>query len=136
MRPLIHLSLSLLIGLSASTSISIHAQSTTPSQFHARSQRQLKEQTAVAHSPKQYRALAIYFREQEATFRAQATGEKTEWERRKQINVSIFAKSPAPADSARNLYDYYNYKADQMANRAIEYEKRAASVRSVGGGSA
>lgn len=87
------------------------------------SRKQLNKQTNEAHTPEQYRALATYFRQRESSYSAKAAGEKTEWERRKQTQVSVAVKYPTPADSARNLYDYYSYEAAEMAKKAAAYEK-------------
>lgn len=112
------LSLGLVLGLPAVS----HAQPTAPVATHALSSHELKKEIARAHTSEQYNALALYFRQQERVFRGKAEDEKTEWERRKQVTVSLGVKYPTPADSARNLYEYYVYEANQMARRATEYE--------------
>lgn len=91
------------------------------------SQKQLKKEIGEAHTHEQYRMLAAYFHSRENFYHAQATEEKIEWERRKQVQASVVMKYPTPADSARNLYDYYNYKAAEMAKKAAKYENSPAS---------
>jgi len=78
-----------------------------------------------AHTPAQYQVLAVYFRSQERIFRSRAAAEKVEWERRQAVVTGPQFKFPTPADSARNLYEYYTDKADEMARRAADYEQRA-----------
>lgn len=120
------LSLGLILGLS----IALHAQSVTPVAGHALSQHELKREIITAHTSEQYNALALYFRQREQLFREKAGGEKADWESRKQVTVSLGVKYPTPTDSARNLYKYDTYEADQMARRAAEYESRAARLQS------
>jgi hypothetical protein len=112
------LSLGLALGLTAV----LQAQPIAPVAGHALSRHELKKEIAAAHTPDQYNALALYFHQREQVFRDKAVDEKTEWERRKQVTVSVEVKYPAPADSARNLCGYYTYEADRMAQRAAEYE--------------
>ena len=112
------LSLAILVGSSAA----LQSQTTA----RTLSQNELKKQLADAHTSEQYRGLATYFSQQADSFRSKAREEKTEWDRRKSTTVSIAAKYPTPADSARNLYDYYTYKADEMAARSRHFESMAA----------
>ena len=82
-------------------------------------QAQVKELVLNAHGPDQYKALAGYYGQEQAKYARLAAEEKTEWERRSnQPIVSILAKYPRPVDSARNLYEYYTYKASE--NKALE----------------
>jgi hypothetical protein len=77
------------------------------------------------HTTDQYQQLASYFRSQQAIYNSKAAAEKAEWDRRKAITASPALKYPSPADSARNLYDYYASKANQMASLAQSYEQHA-----------
>ncbi|HLY41806.1 MAG TPA: hypothetical protein VKR52_11360 [Terracidiphilus sp.] len=81
-----------------------------------------------AHSADQYRALAGYYRAQQANFRQQAKAELQEWDRRSQNVTSISAKYPRPVDSSRNRYEYFAYKAKEMEQRALHYENLAANA--------
>lgn len=78
-----------------------------------------------AHTPEQYQQLATYFRSQQSIYGDRAAAEKIEWDRRKAITASPALKYPSPADSARNLYDYYTSKENQMASLAQSYEQRS-----------
>lgn len=75
-----------------------------------------------AHTPEQYRALAVYFEHRKASYQEQAAQMKTEWERRSQNVVGPAAKYPRPVDSAKNLYEYYAYEADQAGVLEAKYE--------------
>jgi hypothetical protein len=79
-----------------------------------------------AHAPEQYRALASYFGKQHKDYLQQATEEKKEWERRSRNVTGILAKYPRPVDSARNLYEYYMYKATEAQTLESKYERLAA----------
>lgn len=115
--------LAIVLACAASIPVAAFAQSTcgnTPRCSHA----ELKQLIRDAHTPEQYQALAAWFRSQEKLFADKATAEKAEWERRQAITTGPIIKS-ASADSARNLYQYYAYKADEMATRALSYERRS-----------
>jgi hypothetical protein len=72
-----------------------------------------------AHAPEQYKALAGYYGQEQNRYAQLAAQEKIEWDRRSnQPIVSTLAKYPRPVDSARNLYEYYIYKASE--NKALE----------------
>ena len=78
-----------------------------------------------AHTPAQYQAIATYFDSQGTNFRSKAAAAQAEWERRQAAGAGPGRKFPASADSARNLYEYYTAKAEEMARRAADYEQRA-----------
>jgi hypothetical protein len=81
-----------------------------------------------AHESAQYKQLADYFRQQEASYRSQAAEEKTEWDRRAQASLGTESlKRPNPADSAHRLYDSYSYEADHSGSLAQHYEELAAA---------
>jgi hypothetical protein len=87
---------------------------------------QLKQMAKDAHTPEQYSALAQSYGQLEKSYLAQAAEEKQEWERRSQNTMSIAAKYPRPVDSARNLYQYYAYKASEAGALATKYSQLAA----------
>ena len=111
------------LACAASIPAAASAQSTCPNAPRC-SHAELKQFIRDAHTPEQYRALAAYFRSQQNIFANEATIEKQEWERRQAITTGPTIKM-ASADSARNLYQYYAYKADEMAARALTYERRS-----------
>jgi hypothetical protein len=63
---------------------------------------------------------------QKVDYLRQAAEEKKEWERRSQNVTSAAAKYPRPADSSRNLYEYYMYKASKAETLEAKYSQLAA----------
>jgi hypothetical protein len=92
------------------------------------SKAELAQLRKEAHTPEQYRALAAYFEHRKRSFHEQANQEKKEWERRSQNVVGPAAKYPRPVDSARNLYEYYDYEADQAGVLQVQYQRLAESA--------
>jgi len=88
---------------------------------------QLKQMAKDAHTPEQYTALAQSYSQLQKSYLEKATEEKQEWDRRSQNIMSIAAKYPRPVDSARNLYEYYAYKASEAGALASKYSQLAAS---------
>jgi hypothetical protein len=82
---------------------------------------QLKQLTAEARTPDQYSTLARYFGAQHDSYMKQAVEEKQEWDRRSRNVSGILAKYPRPVDSARNLYEYYMYKATEAGALQAKY---------------
>ena len=97
-----------------------------PSQPAHMSRQELHSLMQTAHESAQYKQLADYFRQREASYRAQAAEEKTEWDRRAQASLGgESTKRPNPADSAHRLYDSYSYEADHSGSLAQHYEQLA-----------
>jgi hypothetical protein len=90
-------------------------------------QAQLRQMVRDAHTPEQYKALAGYYAGRHTYYLQQAAEEKQEWVRRSQ-NIMVVAanKYPRPVDSARNLYEYYMYKASEAGDLAAKYRQMAA----------
>lgn len=88
-------------------------------------QAQMRELTLNAHAPAQFSILANYYGEQKADYLRQAAEEKKEWERRSQNITGIQAKYPRPVDSARNLYEYYSFKASEAGSLEAKYHQLA-----------
>jgi hypothetical protein len=86
---------------------------------------QLKQLALNAHAPAQYTVLASYYGEQKANYLQQAAEAKIEWERLNQNIISVAAKYPRPVDSARNLYEYYMYKASKAESLEAKYSRLA-----------
>ena len=90
-------------------------------------QEQVKQLALTAHAPEQFKALAGYYGQEQNRFARLAAEEKTEWDRRSiQPIVSTQAKYPRPVDSARNLYEYYMYKASENGALESKYSHLAA----------
>ncbi|MGD0830596.1 MAG: hypothetical protein ABR907_06620 [Terracidiphilus sp.] len=89
-------------------------------------QAQVKELALNAHAPAQYTALASYYGERQNDYLQKAAEEKQEWIRRSQNIVGVAAKYPRPVDSARNLYEFYMYKASEAGSLEAKYSRMAA----------
>jgi hypothetical protein len=111
------------VAFTALISVPAFAQSSTsdPSSLN---HSQLKQLIREAHTPEQYQTLATYFRAQEKLYNDKAAVEKQEWDRRAAITTGPEMKPPTGADSARNLYQYYVEKSQEMATLASNYEQR------------
>ena len=86
---------------------------------------QVKELKRNAHAPAEYAVLAGYYGAQKADYLRQAAEEKKEWERRSKNVAVAFGKYPRPVDSARNLYEYYIYKASEAGTLETKYHQLA-----------
>lgn len=82
---------------------------------------QLRQMARDAHTTEQYATLARFYDQLAKSYLARADEERQEWQRRSQNVVSIAAKYPRPVDSARNLYEYYAYKATEAGGLAAKY---------------
>lgn len=81
---------------------------------------------STAHTLDQYKALADYYATQRDSFALRASEEKKEMELRSRNITGIQAKYPRPVDSARNLYDYYMYKASAAGALEARYSQLAS----------
>ncbi|MGA2834026.1 MAG: hypothetical protein ABSE55_13230 [Terracidiphilus sp.] len=90
-------------------------------------QAQLRQLARNAHAPAQYAALASYYGERQNNYLRKAAEEKQEWARMNQNITSVAAKYPRPVDSARNLYEYYIYKASEAEALVAKYSRLAAA---------
>jgi hypothetical protein len=107
-----------LLGIAQSTTqIANLSSPMTPQQVHSL--------IKSAHSTEEYRQLSGYFHQQEAVYRAKATDEKTERDRRAQVNAGLYQKYPRPVDSAQSLYESYISTADNAALQARHYDQLA-----------
>src|ERR1035441_7983519 len=86
---------------------------------------QVKELKRNAQAPAQYGVLASYYGAQKADYLRLAAEEKKEWERRSKNASGAFGKYPRPVDSARNLYEYYLYKASKTETLQAKYSQLA-----------
>ncbi len=83
--------------------------------------------TKSAHSVAEYQQLATYFHQQESHYRAEAVAEKTELDRRAQVNAALYQKYPRPVDSAKYFYQSYVNQADAAALQAQHFDQLAAT---------
>jgi len=87
---------------------------------------QVKELKRNAQAPAQYAVLASYYGARKVDYLRQAAEEKKEWERRSKNVSGAFSKYPRPVDSARNLYEYYLYKASENGVLEAKYSRLTA----------
>jgi hypothetical protein len=120
-----HVSVTLACLLALTTSVDLRSQTSPSVPITAMTRSDIKQLARTAHTPEHCRVLAIYHRHQETLFRTKAADEKAEWERRKQMTGGVWSKYPTPSDSARNLYEYYVYKAHDMSAKAGDYERKS-----------
>ena len=101
------------------------AQSPSPSvaNDHVYTRAQLRQLLRDAHTPEQYNVLAAYYTSRQNNYLQQAAEEKQEWIRRSQNVYGPNAKYPRPVDSARNLYEYYDYEASEAGRQAEKYRR-------------
>ena len=88
-------------------------------------QAQVKQLARNAHAPEQYAALARYYGGQRENYLRQAAEAKKKWGQLSQNVTSVAAKYPRPVDSARNLYEYYMFKASKAETLEAKYSQMA-----------
>jgi len=88
---------------------------------------QAKQLERGAHAPEQYRALASYYADRQKNYLQKADDAKREWQQLGQDNVSMAAKYPSPAESARNRYDYYMSKASKAGELEARYDRLSST---------
>jgi hypothetical protein len=118
-----------LIGFAISLLIAgaVSAQGTPVPDDHAviLSSSQVKQLAQTAHTPAEFTQLAAYYDVQQKQYSQKAAEEKLEWERRSQNTSGINQKYPRPVDSARNLFEYYTFKASEAEALLTKYTQLA-----------
>lgn len=102
------------------------APSSSPEKGATYNEAQLKQMARTAHAPEQYKALAAHYGDLKMGYLRQAVEAKKDWGRLSQNVTPASAKYPTPAESARNRYGYYMYKANQVATLEARYSDLAA----------
>ena len=88
----------------------------------------VKKMIQEAHTAQQYQTLAAYYRSRQQAFAEQAH-EEIVWFARRSMNVSLpLGKYPTAVDSSRNRYEYFNYEAQKMSQKAAHYESLSVSA--------
>ena len=90
-------------------------------------QTQMKQLARSAHAPEQYITHASYYGKQQESYLQQAAEAKKDWEQKSRNVTGSMAKYPRPADSARNLYEYYMAKASKAKTLEARYSQLATS---------
>lgn len=89
---------------------------------------QIKTMVRDAHTAEQYTVLANYYWTQELLYKRRAVEQMHLWRERAEMVTPLGEKWPRPVDSARNLHDYYEYRAAQSAALFSKYDQIADLV--------
>jgi hypothetical protein len=116
----------LLVGVA---SASLRAEEKVAADRPAYTNVQIKKMAREAHTPEQYNILANYYSAQQRVYAAKAVEMMHLWRQRNEMYYRV-EKWPRPVDSARNLHDYYEYKADEAARLQSLYARRAGELGS------
>jgi len=99
----------------------VYAQSAVPHY----SSSQIRRMVRTARTAQQYGTLADYYEVQRRMYVRKAAEEMHLWADRSEMMTPLSEKWPRPVDSARNLYEYYLYKAARSAALCARYNKLA-----------
>jgi hypothetical protein len=86
---------------------------------------QIMKMAREAHTAEQYTVLADYYAVRQRIFKRKAAQEMHLWALRSEMNNPLRGKWPRPVDSARNLYEYYEYQIAQSAGSFAKYDRLA-----------
>lgn len=86
---------------------------------------QIKKLAHEAHTVQQYTILADYYAAQQRMYKSKSVEQMHLWRERAEMPTPLNEKWPRPVDSARNLHDYYEYKAAQAAVQFAKYDRLA-----------
>jgi hypothetical protein len=86
---------------------------------------QIRRMVHEAHTVEQYTVLADYYATRQRMYKRKAAEEMHLWAERNAMINSVYEKWPRPVDSARNLYDYYEYKVAESAKLEAKYSRLA-----------
>ncbi len=89
---------------------------------------QIRRMAREAHTVEQYAQLADYYQTQHRHYQKKAVEMMGEWARRNEVIAPLYEKYPRPVDSARNLYEYYQYKAAETSAKVAFYNRLADQV--------
>ena len=86
---------------------------------------QIKKMAREAHTVEQYTVLAGYYAVRQRIYKRKAAQEMHLWALRSEMTNPLREKWPRPVDSARNLYEYYEYQIAQSAALFGKYDRLA-----------
>jgi hypothetical protein len=116
-----------ILPLAIAVAVNAQGTATFPETGVHYTQAQLKQLALNAHTHAQYTVLANYYGERQNDYLQKAAEEKQEWVRMSQNIMGVAAKYPRPVDSARNLYNYYMYKASEAGLLEAKFSRLAAT---------
>jgi len=114
-----------ILSLVVASAGGVTALASAPAMDMHEMQSEIKHLQHAAHSPEQFFTLAGLYKQEQDDYVRKAAEEKQEWQRRSQFTGSIEEKYPRPVDEARNLYEYYTYKAKQAGELSAKYTQMA-----------
>jgi hypothetical protein len=86
---------------------------------------QIRRMAREAHTVEQYTVLADYYATRQRMYKRKAAEEMHLWAERNAVINSVYEKWPRPVDSAKALYDYYEYKVGESAKLEAKYSRLA-----------
>ncbi len=86
---------------------------------------EIRKLAREAHTQEQFTVLADYYATRQRMYQRQAAAEMHLWAERNQMVNPIAEKWPRPVDSARNLYEYYQYEATHCAALVAKFSHLA-----------
>ena len=89
---------------------------------------QINRMAREAHTVEQYTTLADYYAVRQRTYKRKAAEEMNLWALRSEMANPLREKWPRPVDSARNLYEYFEYQIAQSAVLFAKYDRLADSA--------
>jgi len=89
---------------------------------------QIRRMAREAHTVEQYTQLIDYYQSQHRLYQRKAAEMMGEWARRNEVIAPLYEKYPRPVDSARNLYEYYQYEATQASAKVALYNRLADQI--------
>lgn len=107
------------------TAPGLYASEAASSNQEACPDAQMRKLAHEAHTAEQYGVLADCFAARQRMFKRKAAEEMDLWAERNAMINPLYEKWPRPVDSARNMHDYYEYKADEAARLQARFNKLA-----------
>ena len=86
---------------------------------------QIKNLAREAQTVEQYTVVANYYAARQRMYKRKAAEEMHLWAQRSEMTDPLREKWPRPVDSARNLYEYYEYQIAQSAALFAKYDRLA-----------
>ena len=86
---------------------------------------QINKIAREAHTVAQYTVLADYYSVTQRIYKRKAAEEMHLWALRSEMTNPLREKWPRPVDSARNLFEYYEYRMAQSAALFAKYDRLA-----------
>lgn len=122
MRHVTKLFCAFMLLFSPATQLTSAQQSTSDAHY---TKAEIRKMAREAHTIDQYDELADYYATANRMYKRKAAEEMHLWAERSAMINPLSEKWPRPVDSARNLYDYYEFKASQALQIQAKYSRLA-----------